>query len=607
MSLHYLATRRQRHLSIKLMILSIIYLLALGCNSEPQQQRISYMITAVDTNDLPVSGVYIYLSSYTAVWGTTDSSGRFQGESSAKVGDQVEFRLEAPEGYELIPGGPTSFQVKESAEPIRVNYLGRFKPPERDYLFVVEGKTGDQVLINNNEVTQLGKTKRSMLLYTGAPGEEFIIQVGLDGYQGRLSTEREVYLITPEVQGAIRDPELFRGALLTETESDDTTEASVEIAMPSVQNDQPESEQQRPDFVAPKPRKKKETKRPRRSSRSERTPRSQRSSRRQEETSEPIEIAYQAPKVKRSPPPRSRPRQEESRRPKTVSRTTSSYEMAAPSKGSSYSPPPIRTSPTRTKEPSVTPPRKTVRRSDPPPTKSVRSSTSSSGSSAGDVLSSLKSRKSSSSGSTRPKTRPPASSAPPSRVASMSKSEVKSKLKEVEQRYKRTSRLTAQDVAFLKQLQASHGTSYNYGHRLLGAYYFTLNDIRRQRDSLEIAVKRGRYKSDPVVLLSLAQAHGHFKSYSRALKYLKRAEAKMGRMKGAGKANIYRTYAEYLRLHYLAQRARNPLQADSGLLDLAIQKWSRLRSLSGSSSRDGMEAKKKIAKLEQMKAEAGGP
>ena len=188
----------------------------------------------------------------------------------------------------------------------------------------------------------------------------------------------------------------------------------------------------------------------------------------------------------------------------------------------------------------------------------------------------------------------------------MSKKDVKSKLKEIEKRYERTNRLTAQDVSFLKMLNRKHGTSYNSAHRLLGAFYYGLNDIRRQRDSLEIAVKKGRYKHDPLVLLSLAQAYGHFKQYSRAIKYLRKAQAKMGRLNGAGKANIYRTYAEYLRLLYVSQRARNPLQADTGLLDKAIQKWKSLQTLSGSGSRDGADARTQIAKLEKMKAEAGG-
>ena len=46
----------------------------------------------------------------------------------------------------------------------------------------------------------------------------------------------------------------------------------------------------------------------------------------------------------------------------------------------------------------------------------------------------------------------------------------------------------------------------------------------------------------------------------------------MGRMKGNGKAEVYRTFAEYYRLQYVSQRSRNPLQADASLLDKAIRK-----------------------------------
>ena len=72
-------TQRQ----LKLRMISLVGLLALmilqAC--EPGPQKINFSITALDTNNLPVSGVYIYLSSYEAAWGATDADGRFQGES----------------------------------------------------------------------------------------------------------------------------------------------------------------------------------------------------------------------------------------------------------------------------------------------------------------------------------------------------------------------------------------------------------------------------------------------------------------------------------------------------------------------------------------------
>ena len=139
---------------------------------------------------------------------------------------------------------------------------------------------------------------------------------------------------------------------------------------------------------------------------------------------------------------------------------------------------------------------------------------------------------------------------------------------------------------------------------MLGEYYFSINDIRRQRDSLKIATKKGRYRSDALVLLSLAQAYGHFKQFKPALKTLKRAESKMGRLKGDGKANIYRTYAEFLRMEYLAQRSKNPLQADLGLLDQALRKWKKLQSMSGGGSQDSRDAAKQIEKIEKLKQEA---
>lgn len=573
-----------------------IALISLGC--EPGPQKISFSITAVDTNNLPVSGVYIYLSSYEAAWGATDGNGHFQGESVAKVGETISFRLEPPEGYTLIPSSDTSFQVTESDQPILVEYTGQFKPPNRDYLFMVEGKKGDQIFINNKDVDTLNENGRAIFLYPGAPGEDFIIQVGVHGYRGILSTSKEVYLITEEVQTTLKDPDLFIGPLQevannvpTNTEpvaitaplALDIEEVNLETAEPL---DLPSESSEREEIAFAKPkRKKQKAKRSSRSSRSVAAP-----------------VKSKPRKRRTSPQPRKRKKVEED----SFSTRSSSFTIDEP-KNSAPPPKPAYVPPPRPR----TPPPKS---SSPPPKRytTTKSSTysSSPSSSTGDVLSALKRNKKSSPPASKPKKKafvadPPAP-APSGVVASMSKKDVKAKLKEIEKRYERTNRLSAQDVSFLKMLNKKHGTSYNSGHRLLGSFYYGLNDIRRQRDSLEIAVKKGRYKHDPLVLLSLAQAYGHFKQYSRSIKYLRRAESKMGRLNGAGKANVYRTYAEYLRLLYVSQRARNPLQADTGLLDKAIQKWTNLKNLSGNGSRDGADARTQIAKLEKMKSESGG-
>lgn len=611
-SLHRTRVTTQTHFYSGLILSLLGLFLSAGCNGEPEPQRIQYVITAIDTNELPVSGVLIYLSSYEAAWGTTDINGMFRGESTAKVGEVVSFRLEAPDGgYELIPGGPTSFQVTESPLPLEVKYIGRFKPPQREYLFIVEGTAGDQVLINNEELTTLNSSKRSMLMYTGAPGEEVIIQVGVSGYRGRLSSQgREVYMITPDQQGTLKDPSLFLGPLLDEVSKSDSDQVALaplgpdhEIKEPQI--DSPIREADPPKTSAPKRRGS-----TRSSSRSSRTSSSSRrtSSRRDEDETERddlVEIAYERPKSRSKRREEQQPTRRASpvRKDEAVTSTTSTFQIDEPRR--------------------PTPPQ-----SNPPPPKIIETpkgkspslgaaSTSSRGSSGSEVLTRLKEGRDSARTETTPDSRSSSESSidkgnpdgpvTSGGVASMSKSEVKSKLKEIEQRYDRSNRLTAQDISFLRQIQPTQGTSYNEAHRLLGAYYFSLNDIRRQRDSLEIAVKNGQYKSNPIVLLSLAQAHGHFKNYGPALKYLKRAEAKMGRLKGADKSNVYRTYAEYLRLHYLAMRASNPLQADTSLLDQAIQKWKRLKTMSGSGSRDAIDADKKIKQLEQMKTEAGGP
>ena len=643
-------TQRQ----LKLSMTSLIGLLALmilqAC--EPGPQKINFSITALDTNSLPVSGVYIYLSSYEAAWGATDADGRFQGESVAKVGDTISFRLEAPEGYTLIPSQDTSFQVTENDQPLLVEYTGQFKPPEREYLFMVEGKKDDQVLINNKDIVNLGSSGRSSILYSGPPGEEFIIQVGVQGYRGILSTGKEVYLITPEKQGALLNPDLFMGPLQAALESD----AELNLALPNQDNSQEEEEELSLDLntdeveakediamaipkVSPKPRSKSRksssSRRPKRASPRTNRPKRQKTPKREQVRSNSYESrksAYtveleetRSPAPPVSPPPRKgyqKPQRTKSAtrrstygdsgdssasavlsslktqkrsdnsRSKYNANSRSKYNANSRSKDNANS---RASSPSRSTSGSRY---NANSNSDYRDTSSGRSNSNSA------YKSDSSSRNSSGS---RPAQKMPSSQPIPSGgVASMSKKDVKAKLKEIEKRYERSNRLTAQDVSFLKMLNRKHGISYYSAHRLLGYFYYSLNDIRRQKDSLTIAVKKGRYKHDPNVLLSLAQAYGHFKQYTSAIKYLRRAESKMNRMKGAGKANVYRTYAEYLRLKYVSQKARNPLQADTGLLDKAIQKWKNLLTLSGGGGRDGADARTQITKLERMKAEAGG-
>ena len=120
---------------------------------------------------------------------------------------------------------------------------------------------------------------------------------------------------------------------------------------------------------------------------------------------------------------------------------------------------------------------------------------------------------------------------------------------------------------FLKQLNQDDGIAYNSAHAILGKHYYNIKEYRLQRESLEIATKKGPHRSEPKTLLSLAQVYGHMKQYPLAVKTLKRAEAKMRRLTDAEKANLYKSYIEYLRLYYMTQRAQNPLSADSSPLD----------------------------------------
>ena len=182
------------------------------------------------------------------------------------------------------------------------------------------------------------------------------------------------------------------------------------------------------------------------------------------------------------------------------------------------------------------------------------------------------------------------------------RSEARAKLREIEQDFRKTRRLFAREVKWIKSLsEARHGLTYFYAHRLLGEHYFRVSAIDRQRDSLEVAIRKGRYRHDPLVLLSLAQAYNHFKQYDRALSVLKHAEAKLVRAPTSVKVKVNETYAQTLRLAYLSGREHNPLKSDMKYIDHAIRAWYRVRDLAGASSSRARRAHRQIRALEELK------
>jgi tetratricopeptide (TPR) repeat protein len=184
----------------------------------------------------------------------------------------------------------------------------------------------------------------------------------------------------------------------------------------------------------------------------------------------------------------------------------------------------------------------------------------------------------------------------------MDNAAIKKAVKDIGKKYDGSKRLSRNEINFLKSLTKKQKQRYRDGHRILGNYYYDVRNYKLQRKSLEIATKRGRYRSDPLVLLSLSQCYLKIGILEKSIKTLRRTESKMGRMSGSDKINVYRTYGEVLRAKYLRQRKENPLQADKSLIDQAIVKWKRVQTMSAG-GRDSKDAQRRITELEKLKAE----
>ncbi|MCB9538784.1 MAG: hypothetical protein H6704_21325 [Myxococcales bacterium] len=184
----------------------------------------------------------------------------------------------------------------------------------------------------------------------------------------------------------------------------------------------------------------------------------------------------------------------------------------------------------------------------------------------------------------------------------MSREEISTRLDEVQSRLKRSQVLQKADVDFLAQIDRSH-PGYYEANRLLADFYYRLKDYRRQAESLEEATKRGRYKHDPAILLSLAKAYAQQKRYRKALSAMGRVEAKMRRLPADQKADAYRFHAEMLEFEFLRQYHDDPKRANITLVDKAISKWERYRTFSAGANAGAVAtADKRIAKLNELKS-----
>ena len=184
----------------------------------------------------------------------------------------------------------------------------------------------------------------------------------------------------------------------------------------------------------------------------------------------------------------------------------------------------------------------------------------------------------------------------------MSREAIRNRLDRVKTSLSGGRSLSRGEAAFLQSVPATAKQDYREAKRLLGQYYFSLKQYRKVAEVLEVATKKGKYKHDPMILLSLAKSYGRLKRYKSAIKTMKRVERKWNRLSKKEKSSAYRFYAEMLEFEFLRQYNDDAKRAEFKLLSDSIRQWERYQQFNkGVSSGAVNEAKRRIAKLKDLK------
>ncbi len=580
--------------------LALVVLGLAGCDKEepppPKAQEVILNVRTLDLAEKPVQMVRFYING--KKFGITDQDGAFRGRYPAKDGDVLTFNVEPPPGYSVPPNIDQSrwqVTVKYPADgrPLQVDFTAPLQRPERDYLFMVRtGTPATPVRVNDKIVGKTSETGEALLRVSGVPGTRFSARAGdVVLSNATFAEDDEIYLLTAVKQGALGGAGAEPGEVVAQNDPPEEAPA-VEPPEPDPPAEPPPPPVQRepdppPPVVAartPSPRAEPDDpwEAPAPARRVERVERAERVA------PPPEEVRWEPPPREPDPPPRAA--EPEPVRPQVVEITGDGDgellldDPAPPARDDSVaellddpSPAPVAAiapapSPARTAAPSaglddgiLDDDGATVDRG-----AIDQKATIAAGAGASPVT--------------------------------MSREEISTRLDEVQARLKRSQVLQKADVDFLAQIDRSH-PGYYEANRLLADFYYRLPDYRRQAESLEEATKRGRYKHDPAILLSLAKAYAQQKRYRKALSAMGRVEAKMRRLPADQKADAFRFHAEMLEFEFLRQYHDDPKRANITLVDKAVSKWERYRTFAAGADPGAMAtADKRIAKLNELKS-----
>lgn len=163
--------------------------------------------------------------------------------------------------------------------------------------------------------------------------------------------------------------------------------------------------------------------------------------------------------------------------------------------------------------------------------------------------------------------------------------------------------LSAGEIGDLESTPKIPKREFVESRRLLADWYYQNRQWRKQAGALKIATEtRGPYRRDPMVLLSLAKAYGHLKSYRQASKVMANVERYGNRLPKEKRADAYRFHAEMLEFQFLQQQRDDPEKANLELINQAMSKLRKLITFVGGASPQAKRfAQERLGKLEELK------
>ena len=602
----------------RVLVLGVITVtLAAACGEEAPKKEPAEVIIKVKTTDAQGQAVPMVLFFINGKkYGITGEDGLVRVPYPAKAGETLVFDVEDPDGYR-VPSTTDRSQWKVTVDelgsgPVVIEFPVVFEKPEREYVLLVKIEDGSvPVKVNGQKVGATNAQGDAILKIKGAPGQSFTARAGGAALKGaEFSSTDEVYVLTNANVGSIgktmsvvAEPP-SGGNTATATQAKATPPREVAAATTRTPRARVEREE---DLFRPTPvrRRSRPTPVERRPSVAERTPEpkrdrpAKRAERRPQNDPDDIRFGGSS---QDAPTARPEPRPAPVVRAAPIVRPTAPKPKPAPADDGlgellgDDEPEVVRAPPT--------PPPMPVARPRPQPVAAVQPRSARSRGVADSIGGGLMDDSSSDTVDR---------SAIDSKVtiggrsgdspSALSKEQITARLSDIKGRLKTTRVVDRRDAEFLGQVSAKH-PGYYEANRILGDWYYQLKQYKRQAQVLEVATKRGRLKSDPVVLLSLAKAYGKQKNYRRAIRAMNRVERKMRRLSAPLKADAYRFFAEMLEFEFLRQYHDDPKRANTSLIDKAVTRWERYRTFNkGASGSAVRQANDKIEKLKTLKNE----